>query len=195
VEALPGPPWKSVCRVEVLRAPGTWQVMGELVFERADERDAPGIQRVAAESWRATYKDIFADDVITSFLGWAYSTESLRRAIRNPRAVFLVVKDGDRVVGFCHFGEGRGPELYRMYLLPDYWRRGIGTRFVALVKDEWRARGVSEYFCVVHGRNEIGKAFYLKHGFVHVPERDAENGWRMVKRIEPERALETPSPG
>jgi GNAT superfamily N-acetyltransferase len=94
----------------------------------------------------------------------------------------LVARDARQVVAFCHFGEGRGPELYRMYVLPSYWRQGIGARFVALMEDEWRARGVTEYFCYVHGRNEIGKAFYLKHGFVHAPERDTEDGRCMVKR-------------
>jgi hypothetical protein len=71
--------------------------MSHLVIGHADDRDGPGIQHVAAESWRATYRDI------------------------------------------CH----------------------------------------------VHAKNEIGKAFYLKHGFVHVPDRDHEDEWCIVKRIGP----------
>jgi GNAT superfamily N-acetyltransferase len=166
-----------------------------LIFERADERDAPAIQRVAAESWRATYKGIFTEDLIASFRERNYSIEGLRHSINSPGAVMLVVRDGERIVGFCQFGDGRGPQLYRMYVLPDYWRLGIGGRFVEMMEDEWRRRGVSEYFCFVHGRNEIGKAFYVKHGFVHVPERDAEDEWCMVKRITSFSAPEPPSSG
>jgi len=159
-------------------------IAGSLTYTRADEADIEGIQHVAAKTWRATYKGIFSEEFIASFLGRAYSTEALQRSIRNPQALFLVAKDADRVVGYCHFGPGeRGPELYRMYVLPDYWRAGIGTRFVHMMEAHWREQGVSEYSCVVHARNEIGKAFYLKHGFVHEPARDQADEWCMVRRI------------
>jgi ribosomal protein S18 acetylase RimI-like enzyme len=69
--------------------------------------------------------------------------------------------------------------------MPDYHRQGIGTELIRRVEEELRAQSVSQYFCFVHSRNEIGKAFYLKHSFVHVPERDspAESDWCMEKTL------------
>jgi len=160
--------------------------MSALIFDRAREEDVPGIRHVAEASWRTTYRDIFAPEYIAEFLHRSYSIDGLMRSVRNQNAVFLVCRDGSRVVGFCHFGPGRhGSELYRMYVLPDYWRSGIGAQFVQMMEEEWWRQGVIEYYCYVHGQNEIGKAFYLKHGFVHDPARDQDDEWYIVKTTTP----------
>ncbi len=155
-----------------------------LVYAQAQDADAEGIQRVAGESWHATYGDIFSPEYIAEFVARAYSVEGLVRAIGNPRSVFLVAKDGARVIGFCHYGEGpQGPELFRMYVLPEYWRMGTGSRFLRLLESRLVERGPSEYFCYVHARNEIGKAFYVKYGFVHDAARDKDDEWCMRRTL------------
>lgn len=158
----------------------------DVVIVQAREEDVEGVQRVASESWHATYREIYDREYISQFLERAYSTDGLRRSIQSGRGVFLVVKDGNRGVGFCHVGPGeRGAQLYRMYVLPDNWRAGIGARFVATMEAALREQGVREYYCYVHGRNEIGKGFYRKQGFVHAPEHDQSDEWCMVKWIAP----------
>jgi ribosomal protein S18 acetylase RimI-like enzyme len=155
-----------------------------LTYQRAEESDVPDIQRVVAESWSVTYRDIFTPEFVADFLARSYSTEGLIRSVRNPGAIFLVAKDGSQIVGFCHYGIGRqGPELFRMYVLPGYWRSGAGTEFLRLLEAQLAERGVGEYFCYVHTRNEIGKAFYVKQGFVHDAARDREDESCMVKRL------------
>jgi ribosomal protein S18 acetylase RimI-like enzyme/predicted nucleotidyltransferase len=159
--------------------------MGDLIYERAQLADIPLIQTAADISWRITYEHIFAPEFIANFLQRAYSSESLRRSIESDRSVFLVAKDGNQVVGFCHAGEGRnGAELFRLYVLPNHWRRGIGGRLLGIAEEWLIRRGVTDYFCYVHSQNEAGKAFYGKQGFVHRPERDREGEWRMRKVTE-----------
>ncbi len=155
-----------------------------VTFEQAQQSDVEGIQHVAAESWRATYKGIFSPEFITDFLARAYSMEGLSRSVRNPEHIFLVARDGPQVVGFCHYGVGRqGPELFRMYVLPGYWRTGTGTGFLRLLESGLAGQGVAAYYCYVHSRNEIGKAFYLQRGFVHEPTRDRDHEWCMIRRL------------
>ncbi len=155
-----------------------------ITYTAAQEADVEGIQHVAAESWRATYKGIFSPEFISDFLASAYSMEGLSRSVRNPEHIFLVARDGPQVVGFCHYGVGRqGPELFRMYVLPDYWRSGTGTGFLRLLESRLAGHGVAEYYCYVHRRNEIGKAFYVRRGFVHESSRDREEEWCMVRRL------------
>ncbi len=156
----------------------------DLVYAQALEADAEDIQRVAGESWRVIYRDIYSLEYIAEFVARAYSIEGLVRAVRNPRSVFLVAKDSTRVVGFCHYGEGpQGPELFRMYVLPENWRTGAGSRFLQLLESRLVERGVSEYFCYVHARNEIGKGFYLKSGFVHDAAHDKDDEWCMRRTL------------
>ncbi len=59
-------------------------------------------------------------------------------------------------------------ELDHLYLLPGWWRRGVGRRFVELAK-ELRAGGL-ELWCFQ--RNERGLAFYRAMGFEEVHRTD-----------------------
>jgi GNAT superfamily N-acetyltransferase len=157
-----------------------------VTFERAREADVDEIQRVAAQSWHAMYKGIFPPEFIEDFLARAYSTEGLLRSINSPDGIFLVARHGARLSGFCHYGQGRqGPELFRIYVLPEYWRTGVGAGFLDRLEAMLVERAVREYHCYVHSRNEVGKAFYLKRGFVHQASRDHNEEWCMV-RVLPE---------
>jgi ribosomal protein S18 acetylase RimI-like enzyme len=155
-------------------------------YGSAEERDISSVQETARASWQATYSNIFPAEFIANFLSRAYSAESLHRAIHSSRSIFLVARAGERVVGFCNFGEaisGEGQQLYRLYVDPTYWRHGIGGKLLGIMEERLREQGVSAYFCYVHGENEVGKAFYVKQGFVHDSTRDADEEWFMLKRL------------
>lgn len=147
--------------------------MPDLTYTTATESDIAGIQAAARESWRATYGDIFAPDFIEDFVSRNYAPAALHIAIARSADIFLIAKDGDRIVGFCHLGDrGGGPELYRLYLVPAYWRRGAGTRLLAELERRLRVRGIPAYRCYVHERNEPAQAFYARLGFTRDPSCD-----------------------
>ena len=142
--------------------------MAELTYADATAADIAGIQSAALESWRATYRDILSPDFIEDFVARNYAHAALHIAIQRSADIFLVAKDRERVVGFCHLGDrGGGPELYRLYLVPEYWGRGAGSRLLALLEQRLRERGITAYRCYVHERNERAKAFYARRGFAH----------------------------
>ena len=160
--------------------------METIQYGSAEERDIPSIQETARASWQATYPNIFPAEFIANFLSRAYSVESLRGAIHSSRSIFLVARAGTRVIGFCNFGEaisGEGQQLYRLYVDPAYWRRGIGGKLLGMMEERLREQGVSAYFCYVHGENEVGKAFYVKQGFAHNASYDKEGEWFMRKEL------------
>jgi diamine N-acetyltransferase len=165
--------------------------MSEITIAIARPADVPGIHAAAEASWRATYKDIFPDEFITRFLENAYSLENLELAVNSPRTVFLAARNGDDVIGFCHYGPSREHsdlypiELYRIYVVPAFWRQGIGSRLLAEMEGRLTEQDVPSYYCHVHARNEIGKGFYLRHGFYHNSERNrtGDEEWCMVKSL------------
>lgn len=168
----------------ILRPEWLKHTASNLAIDRATEADVEGIRRVASIGWRTTYRDIYTPEHIGDFIDRAYSLEGLTRSVSRPHQVFLVARDGRWVVGFCHFGPSdAGFQLYRMYVVPAYWRVGIGARFMALMEEHLRGLGAADYHCYVQERNEIGKAFYRKAGFVHEASRDQEDEWYMVKRL------------
>ncbi len=154
-------------------------------LKAATPEDAPAIQHVAAVSWRFTYKDIFTPDYIANFVARAYALESLSKQIANSRHIFEVVTNfANQVIGFAHCGDsGKGPELFRLYLLPEYHRQGIGQALIRRIEEKMRTQKITRYFCYVHGRNEIGKSFYAKQAFIHIAERDKPEteDWYMEK--------------
>lgn len=142
--------------------------MAELTYSDATAADIAGIQSAARESWRATYRDILPPGVVDDFVARNYAHAALYVAVQRSADIFLVAKDRERVVGFCHLGDrGGGPEMYRLYLVPECWGHGTGSRLLALLEQRLRERGITGYRCFVHKRNERAKSFYARRGFVH----------------------------
>ena len=161
--------------------------MSEVLITEATENDITGIQRVADASWRATYKDIFTPEFINDFLAHSYGSESLRRSITNSADIFLVAREDGVIIGFCHCG-GDAMQLYRIYLTPDRWDRGIGGKLIGELEMRLGERDIPSYHCYVHNRNERARTFYQRYGFAHVPERDQqdEDEWYMEKQLRPD---------
>jgi len=146
--------------------------------------DIAGIQEVARASWHGAYHEIFSKESMDSFLASAYSRVSLRASLANHRATFIVAVLDGRVLGFCQFGDrGAGPELFRLYIHPRVWGRGVGRRLLSHAEMQLAACGGRRYFVTVHNRNERAKGFYAKQGFVHDASRDSDEEWYMAKLL------------
>jgi len=134
--------------------------------------DAGAIGRVAQASWRDTYRDIFEPGFIEDFLARNYGEDALARAAeaaatREGASFLVAVRDG-AIVGYLHFGEGpRGWELFRVYADPAHYGTGVGSALLAELHRRIEGR-VEAYVLDVHSRNERGRAFYDRNGFVTV---------------------------
>jgi len=138
----------------------------------ASAADAEAIARVARASWTETYRDIFDADFIDAFLAQNYAPEALvasaeRVAVRDDEHFLVAERDG-AVIAFAQYGEGpSGPELFRIYADPAYFGTGAGTALLAELHRRLAGR-VTSYVLHVHSRNERGRAFYDRNGFVVV---------------------------
>lgn len=148
------------------------------VIREAVKEDARAIASVARESWFATYRGIFDDAFIESFLARAYAIESIETCI--ARDVFIVSGED----AFAHAGATpEGYRLYRIYARPARFGSGIGRRLIAELESRLRALGVGEYCCDVHEENARALAFYERCGFVRDPSGDKEDHVRYVRRL------------
>jgi RimJ/RimL family protein N-acetyltransferase len=138
----------------------------------ATPADAGAISRVANASWRDTYREIFEPAFIDDFMARAYTVEALRGAIErsaaDDRGHFLVAERDGEIVGYLQFGVGnRGPELYRVYADPAHYGTGVGSALLGELHRRISGR-VPAYVLDVHSRNERGRRFYDRNGFVIV---------------------------
>lgn len=159
----------------------------------AQLEDIPALQATAAASWWATYDGLLSPSFIESFLAHAYSNGRLRAQVSDPNSYFLVVKSADALIGFGQVGPAMArrdhapvapADLHRLYLLPAWQRRGIGSRLLTELEAWLRQRAYPYYGAYVHERNEPAKRFYARQGFVHKPECDVQGEWYLVKQLE-----------
>ena len=86
----------------------------------------------------------------------------------NQRAVYLVAREDDRVVGYTGmwviFDEGH---ITNLAVHPGYRRRGVGTRLLDELTSVAKARRVSRLTLEVRVSNIGAQSLYAKHGFVN----------------------------
>lgn len=141
------------------------------------KRDVKQVQAVALKAWRYTYRNIYTLRTIRRYVSRYYSDESfanfvLPATMKGIDWFYVALDDGD-VIGYAHVGKRRaGWELFRIYLLPRYFGKGIGRRLLQLCEKALRRKRAKSYFLFVHSGNKLGKAFYLRNGFVRVKSKD-----------------------
>ena len=138
----------------------------------ASEEDVPGLQSVWHKTWLSTYPNeeagITVEDIEDLYKD-AYSEERMekrRRQIRNPESgtVFLVAKDGEKVVGLCKARtDEEKNQLGALYILPEYQGRGIGGRLWKAAKESFDP--TKDTYVEVAEYNAKAIAFYKKLGF------------------------------
>lgn len=104
------------------------------------------------------------------YLRRCHSDQEIRdwiEAVRLITGETWVAREAGRILGFlCLDGE----ELDQLYILPEHFRRGIGSRLLAKAKERSPARlGLFTF-----QRNAAARAFYERHGFRLVDLDDGE---------------------
>lgn len=121
--------------------------------------DAQGIGEVHVASWQAAYAGLIPEDFLAR-LSVEPRAASWARQIGEGVGRVLVAEEDGVIAGFAAFGDGR---LYALYLLPEYWGRGLGRALHDRVVE-----GLSGDSAVlwVLSTNERAKAFYVRQGWM-----------------------------
>ncbi len=129
--------------------------------------DAPAIGEIHVRSWQAAYAGLIPEDFLAR-LSASSRAASWARRIGEGSGQVLVIEDDGIVAGFAAFGPG---QLYALYLLPEFWGRGLGRTLHDRVVEE--LTGDSAVLWVL-ATNERAKAFYVRQGWVDDGARQTE---------------------
>lgn len=130
------------------------------------------IRRVAMDSWLDTYTGLLSRETIREVVDNWYDTHELHDQVED--AVFFVAEKDSEIVGFIHASKDRKSHLHRLYLLPDYQRKGLGTELYHRMKEELESYGAEKIELEVLAGNEKGLGFYRDKGFKEKAEREVE---------------------
>lgn len=140
-------------------------MVANVTIRRATEDDIPAIQRVARTSWREAYGEFMPEPVIDEMLAYGYSIDFLEEALTTQDVTMFVAEDEYSVVGYvsCEVPHDGETGQASIYVSPDYWGEGIGTRLLERAEQFLDEAGATSLQDVVLDANEIGNAFYSKH--------------------------------
>jgi GNAT superfamily N-acetyltransferase len=151
--------------------------------------DVAGVARVHVDSWRTTYKGIVQTDFLN---GMSYENSESRwwnRLERNiaQYALFVAEDDSGRIIGFAHGGPERSGdtvydgELYAIYLLEDYQRKGIGKQLFRSVVSHLTDNNFQAMLIWVLSDNP-SRNFYESMGGQLIREAEIEIGGQLLQK-------------
>lgn len=138
-------------------------------FREANVSDALAVAKVHIRSWRESFAGIVPPTYLDKM-----SVENRAKAFENGFAassykMFVAETSNNEIVGFADFGRARNrqskyeAELYAIYLLRDFQRRGIGGKLFKLIVQSVIANGINSLSLISLEASPY-KSFYEKMG-------------------------------
>lgn len=171
-----------------------------VVVREARGGDARGIARVHVASWRSTYSGVLSEEVLAG-LSAERRAETWERTIArgfSPRGVFVAETEAEGVVGFASCGlerrkvPGIEAEIFALYVLDAFQRRGIGRRLVGAAVDRLLGADLTSMLAWVWSENPA-VAFYRALGGEPIAEQveviggcevhEVAMAWRSTERM------------
>lgn len=151
----------------------------------AAESDLPGIQEVAHRTWTVTYAGLIPDDDIAAFLEANYNLDRLAFVRESMGEGMLVARSDGQVVGYVMVTKDRDgtAQIWAIYVLPEWQRRGAGTLLWAAALARGRQLGSGELVLWVLAGNNPARRFYERQGARAAEERDFPVGGGSVKEV------------
>ncbi len=144
--------------------------------------DAAAIADIHVSSWKSTYADLLDEQDISNM------TYENRRAlwetilrIQKEEQCTLVIHNDDRIVGFVSGGPERtkrfdyDSEIYTIYLLDEFQRKGLGGRLLKAFSEEMQGLGYKSLLVWVLKQNPSSR-FYERFQAEPVGEEETTIG-------------------
>ena len=124
--------------------------------------------RVHLETFRATYRGIFADDFLAGLTETGMAARFMG-VMEDPRAFALVAEVAGRVVGLAYAGPSRyfgfpGGEVRALYVHPAHQGKGHGRALFEAATDRLAAAGYDRVWIFVVSENAPARRFYERLG-------------------------------
>ena len=135
--------------------------------------DADAIAEVHVKSWQTTYRGIMPE-LFLQELSVEDRSSMWKKSLRAGEPEMLVAYADEAMVGWIAFGacrdadkESTWAEVEALYVLPEFWGRGIGRRLSNSALQLLRSAGYSFVALWVLSENHDARAFCNRIGFAH----------------------------
>ncbi|HEY8192196.1 MAG TPA: GNAT family N-acetyltransferase [Alphaproteobacteria bacterium] len=162
----------------------------------AIEADIPALAHIHVEGWKSSYGGIVNQAFLDELKESERAADWQRWFGEGNMEVLIAHDDAGNPAGFASFGKLRTPipggspirplytaEIYAIYILPQYWRQGLGRQLVggaALKLKDMKHRSLSLW---VLEKNVRACGFYKSLGGQRCGKKDIEVGGTKVKDV------------
>ena len=138
-------------------------------------KDVETISRIYALSWKEGYRGIISEKYLDA-LKEDYWISFFTKGIEEKTIFAKVLLDNNLIIGCIAYGmaresayEGWG-EIYSLYLLPNYYDRGLGSLLINEAMQEFKEAHHKGIYLWVLEENKRARRFYEKHHFYYNEE-------------------------
>lgn len=139
-------------------------------FIKAEPKDLDSVYEIVSETVKQTYIECYNQEIVDFFL-WIHSKENIERDIKE-HSMYLI-KDNGHLVGT---GCAKNNEITRVYILPEYHGRGLGTGIMDLLESEISKK----YKSVTLSPSLIAVDFYKRRGYYYTKHDEHEIGGMIL---------------
>lgn len=143
--------------------------MDHVAYRLARAADCHALALLKGEVWRTTYRGIYSDDALDNY-DVAKNQRIFEEIVANPEIDLYIAEFDGIPVGLMTCGKLFRPfmhyqwEIGLLYILKNYQRRGIGTRFFAIARAQIVKQGGTEFLVSVNRLNHGAIKFYTAMG-------------------------------
>ncbi|MEC5423719.1 GNAT family N-acetyltransferase [Virgibacillus sp. C22-A2] len=168
-------------------------------IRRAVFADAEAIATVHVSSWKSTYKELLNEKDISNITYENRKTlwEAVLRMQTKETCAFVILAD-EKIIGFVSGGPERtkrfdyDSEIYTIYLLDEYQKKGLGAKLLKVFAEEVKALGKTSILVWVLKQNPSSR-FYERYDARPVGEeiitigegsyQETAYGWRNLAEL------------
>ena len=146
----------------------------EINIRYANKDDADTIALINSKSFQHAFRGIIPDDFLKEKFSYERLRERLYKELNEGTATSCIMYKNDIPVGMLTFAQddykdrdSSEIDLWRIYLLPEYWGQNLGIEFIDWGIKELNRKGYKKVALWVVEENERARRFYEKVGFIH----------------------------
>jgi GNAT superfamily N-acetyltransferase len=143
------------------------------IIRRATPEDALSLAEVHVASWQSACRDTFPDSVRKGFTVDKRVSKFQQMIAEETQVIIALIEDKEKILGYTIIRPNRDEDLkedncgevWGLYISPDHWRKGLGTRLTKWACRQLKSRGYNIATLWVFQTNLAAREFYQAMGF------------------------------
>src|SRR6056297_1282932 len=167
----------------------------DYIIKEAELNHSRALGRIHSSSWRVAYRGIIPDKILKNMTPQKRARK-FEKYITEGYGYNYVIEVKGKIIGFLTIGKSRDDdlndeygEIWGIYLDPEYWRQGYGSRLIRFGFKKLQEMGFTKVSLWVLKKNTNSIKFYKKIGFEkddkeeNLPIGDGVIKIRLIKKM------------